>query len=371
MEKMTDFKGLFAVMVAENASDLFVKVGEPPSLRVSGAIKSVGGPAVTPEIVQKMFEEITDERLRKEFTVKGEIDASYELFGVGRFRVNIFKQRGELALVFRYVRTRIPSLEDLNLPVAPIQKLCALRRGLILVTGTAGSGKSTTIASMLNYINQNQHKHIITLEDPIEYVFEDDKSIVDQREIGIDTQSFALALKSCVRQSPDIIMIGEMRDQETMEAAINAAETGHLVISTLHTINAYQTVERIINFFPPHQHQFLREQLAMLLQGVISMRLLPRKDGKGLVPAVEILVATPTVKELLYSGKTRELYEALKEGSYYGTQTFNQSLKDLYLKELITVEDALATADRPDEFKLELRGISKGRKSDDFNFLVK
>lgn len=368
MEKIQDYNSLFALMIAEKASDLFLKVDAPPALRVNGKIKPAGGLPLTKEIVQKIFDEITDERQKKQFHERGEIDGAYELAGVGRFRVSIFKQRGNLAFSFRYVNRQVPSLEELHLPVTSLQKLSNVSRGLILVTGTAGNGKSTTIASMIDYINKNQRKHIITIEDPIEYIFTDDKSVIDQREIGLDTFSFARALRSCVRQSPDIIMIGEMRDLETMEAAINAAETGHLVISTIHTVNASQTVERIINFFPPHQYQLLREQLAMLLEGVISLRLVLRKDGKGLVPAVELLLGSPTIKELLYTGKTRELYNALQEEStYYGTQTFNQSLKDLYLKELITLEDALAKSDKPDELKLELRGIIKGSKSNDFN----
>jgi len=364
MEITEDYKALFAVMIAEKASDLFLKLGAPPSLRVNGKVKPIGGTPLTEEIIQKIFEDITDDRQKKLFQEKGEIDTAYEILNVGRFRVNIYKQRGHLAFTFRHVSNQVPTLEELHLPVAPLQKLCNASRGLILVTGTAGNGKSTTIASMLDYVNKTQRKHIITLEDPIEYLFTDDKSVIDQREIGIDTFSFAQALKSCVRQSPDIIMIGEMRDLETMEAALNAAETGHLVISTLHTVNAYQTVERIINFFQPHQYQLVREQLAMLLEGVISLRLVARKDGKGLVPAAELLLTTPTVKELLHNGKTRELYTALQEGAYYGTQTFNQSIKDLYLKELITLEDALAKADKPDELKLELRGFVKGSKSD-------
>ncbi|MEK7450207.1 MAG: PilT/PilU family type 4a pilus ATPase, partial [Planctomycetota bacterium] len=237
MEKWVgNIQSLFLAMVKEDASDLFIKVGAPPAIRVAKNIKPLGTEPVTPEIAQKLFCETTTERTRKIFEQGGEADASYEMFGVGRFRVNIFKQRNNLSFVFRYVKDKIPTLERLNLPVKQIHKLSQAKRGLILVTGTAGSGKSTTIASMIDYVNQNQCKHIITIEDPIEYVFTDKQSIIDQRELGVDTQSFALALKHCVRQSPDIIMIGEMRDTETVEAAINAAETGHLVISTLHTI---------------------------------------------------------------------------------------------------------------------------------------
>jgi twitching motility protein PilT len=227
------------------------------------------------------------------------------------------------------------------------------------VTGTAGSGKSTTIASMINYINQTEERHIITVEDPIEFTFTDQKCVIDQREIGQDTDSFVAALKNAVRQSPDVIFIGEMRDIETMEAAINAAETGHLVFSTLHSMNAMQTVDRIINLFPTHHHAFLQLQLSQLLEGVVSQRLLPTKDGTARMPAVELMSSTPTIQELLLHGKTRELYKAIKDGSYYGCSTYNQALKSLLERDLITLEDALSAADSPDELKLELRGISK------------
>lgn len=370
MTDASDYKYLFLAAVQQKASDLFIKVGAAPAIRVAGKIKTLEGPGVSKEMVQKIHDDILgqDELLLKKFKEQGEIDSAFEIVGIGRFRVNIYKQRGLLGFVFRCVKKNIPNLDDLKLPTAPLQKLMDLKRGLVLVTGSAGNGKSTTIASMINYVNHNQHRHIITVEDPIEYIFVDDKSIIDQREVGADTHSFTSALKYSLRQSPDIIMIGEMRDLETMETAINAAETGHLVISTLHTINASQTVERIVNIFPPHQQQLLREQLALLLEGVISIRLIPAKDGKGMIPAVEIMLATPSIKELLHTGKTRELYNAIRDGSYYGNQTFNQCLKSLYTSNVITEETALASADRPDELKLELRGISKLASSSDFRF---
>lgn len=370
MTDTSDYKYLFLAAVQQKASDLFIKVGAAPAIRVAGKIKTLEGPGVSKEMVQKIHDDILgqDELLLKKFKEQGEIDSAFEIVGIGRFRVNIYKQRGLLGFVFRCVKKNIPNLDDLKLPTAPLQKLMDLKRGLVLVTGSAGNGKSTTIASMINYVNHNQHRHIITVEDPIEYIFVDDKSIIDQREVGADTHSFTSALKYSLRQSPDIIMIGEMRDLETMETAINAAETGHLVISTLHTINASQTVERIVNIFPPHQQQLLREQLALLLEGVISIRLIPAKDGKGMIPAVEIMLATPSIKELLHTGKTRELYNAIRDGSYYGNQTFNQCLKSLYTSNVITEETALASADRPDELKLELRGISKLASSSDFRF---
>jgi twitching motility protein PilT len=354
-----ELASIFAAMVKEDASDLFLKVGVPPAMRVVGRVISMGGAPLTEENMLEMFNEVCDDFAKKKFAEKGEVDVSYEIYGVGRFRANIFRQRGYIGMVFRHIHSKIPTMEELNLPAEQLRRLALLPRGLVLVTGTAGSGKSTSIASMINYINETEERHIISCEDPIEFTFTDVKCVIDQREVGQDTDSFVSALKHAVRQSPDVIFIGEMRDIETMEAAINAAETGHLVFSTLHSLNAMQTVDRIINFFPPHHHPFLQMQLAQLLEGVVSQRLLPTKDGTARMPAIELMCSTPTIQELLLHGKTRELYKALKDGTYYGCMTFNQSLKSLLERDLITLEDALAAADSPDELKLELRGISK------------
>ena len=359
---MVDINQIFAAMVKEEASDLFLKVGVAPAMRVIGRVVTMGGAPLTEEDMLEVFNDVTDDFAKKKFAERGEVDVSYEVFGIGRFRANVFRQRGYIGMVFRHIHSIIPSMEDLNLPAEQLKRLATLPRGLILVTGTAGSGKSTTIASMVNYINQTEEKHIVTVEDPIEYTFTDSKSVLEQRELGQDTETFVSALKSIVRQSPDVIFIGEMRDIETMEAAIHAAETGHLVLSTLHSLNAMQTVDRIINFFPPHHHSFLQLQLSLLLEGVVSQRLLPTKDGTSRMPSIELMCSTPTVQELLLHGKTRELYKALKDGSYYGCMTFNQSLKTLLERDLITLEDALNSADSPDELKLELRGISKDVK---------
>jgi twitching motility protein PilT len=367
MQAESDFKVIFTRAVQEGASDMFIKVGQQPALRVAGKVKLLDGPSVTPEVAKAIFDGITDDRAKRIFDDVGEVDTAYEILGAGRFRANIFRQRNQLGFVLRIVQTKIPSLDDLKLPVQQLKKLAIASRGLGLITGTAGSGKSTTLAAMLDHVNSNMNKHIITVEDPIEFLLTDKKCIIEQRELGIDTQSFVLALKHIVRQSPDVIMIGEMRDTETVEAALAGAETGHLVFSTLHTVNAMQTVERIMNFFPTHQHQFVRQQLALLLEGVVSMRLIPTKDGLSRVPAVEIMMSTPTVRELLHEGKTREIYKALKEGGYFGCQTFNQSLKGLIAADLITLDDAFAAADSPDELKLEIRGIMKGTKAD-FDF---
>ena len=354
-----ELASIFAAMVKEDASDLFLKVGVPPAMRIVGRVASLGGAPVTEENMMEIFNEVTDDFGKKRFAERGEVDVSYEIYGVGRFRANLFRQRGYIGMVFRHIHSKIPTMEELNLPAEQLKRLALSPRGLILVTGTAGSGKSTTIASMINFINNTEEKHVISVEDPIEFTFTDNKCVIDQREVGQDTDSFITALKHAVRQSPDVIFIGEMRDLETMEAAINAAETGHLVFSTLHSLNAMQTVDRILNMFPVHQHDFLQLQLSQLLEGVISQRLLPTKDGAARMPCAELMCATPTTRELLLHGKTRELYKALKEGGYYGCMTFNQSLKSLLERDLITLEDALHAADNPDELKLELRGISK------------
>jgi twitching motility protein PilT len=350
---------IFAAMVKEEASDLFLKVGVPPAMRVVGRVVPMGGQALTEENMLEIFNEVCDDFAKKKFAEKGEVDVSYEIYGVGRFRANVFRQRGYIGMVFRHIHSKIPSLEELNLPAEQLRRLALLPRGLILVTGTAGSGKSTTIASMIDYINQTEERHIITIEDPIEFTFTDKKCVIEQREIGQDTDSFVAALKHAVRQSPDVIFLGEMRDIETIEAAVHASETGHLVFSTLHSQNAMQTVDRMINFFPPHHHPFLQLQMSILMEGVVSQRLLPTKDGTARMPAIELMISTPTIQELLLHGKSRELYKAIKEGAYYGCMTFNQSLKSLLERDLITLEDALNAADSPDELKLELRGISK------------
>jgi len=345
-------------MVQQRASDLFLKWGSPPAFRIDGSVRKISlGGADTPERLEDEFlESLTNELLsptaREILFKRGEADAAHEVEGLGRFRINAFRERGRVSFVFRYIPREIPTIAELNLPEKQLKKLAEQSRGLVLVTGTAGSGKSTCMASMLDWINQTQHKHIITIEDPIEFVFEHKRSIISQRELVLDTESFENALKFCMRQSPDVIMIGEMRDRETMEAAINAAETGHLVFSTLHTVNAIQTVERIIGYFPPHLHDLIRLQLSLVLKGVVSLRLLRRGDSPGRIPAVELLVSTPTIQELLEEGKTRQINKALREGEYYGTQTFSQSLKSLLDRKIISEEDALHAADSADELKL-------------------
>ena len=365
-----EFHEMLRKMVIEKASDLFIKVGTPPSLRVDGTIHFLDCDELTTQDVMEIYEIIEDSK-KEGFRKKelGDIDTAYEIPGIGRFRVNIFHQRGHLGFVLRHIESNVMTFEDLGLPADTIKKLSANHRGLVLLTGQTGSGKSTTLAAMINYVNQHFNKHIITVEDPIELIFRDRKSIIDQREIGTDVSDFLTALKMAMRQSPDVILIGEMRDRETMEAALSAAETGHLVFSTLHTVNATQTIERIINFFPPHQHSLIRMQLSLVLKGVISQRLIPKKSESGRVPAIEMMITSPTVSELLAQGKTPELYNAVKEGGYFGCQTFNQSLKKLYQDDHIDLDHAMAYADNPDELKLEIKGIYKGASVDlDFNY---
>ncbi|MCU0863525.1 MAG: PilT/PilU family type 4a pilus ATPase [Planctomycetes bacterium] len=357
MPKLRDF---LRIMVKECASDLVLKANGCPAVRVAGVIRFLGDQPLPAELLRSYVDEVLSERGRREFEKSGAADTAVALPGVGRFRCNAFHQCGEAGLVFRAIKNEIPSFKDLNLPVEPLKRLASLKRGLVLATGIAGSGKSTTLASMIEYVNRTMNKHIVTIEDPIEFRFEDKRSIVNQREVGVDVVDFASALRQAVRQSPDVILIGEMRDAETVSAAISAAETGHLVFSTLHTVNAVQTVERIITFFPPHQHELVRLQLALNLAGVCSLRLVKNKEGTAMVPAVELLINTPTVRELLEQGSTRSLPKALAEGSYYGTMTFNQSLIRLFQAGNISLEDALAASDNPDDLKMQMRGITQG-----------
>ncbi len=358
-----EIKRFFEYMVAQGASDLFLKTNSRPGMRIDGKIRFIADVPLTQEQMWAAFDELLDDTCKENFEQYGEADFSLDLPNVGRFRANVFRYMSQHAMVFRHVQSRIPNFQELNLPIKGMEKLANLSRGLVLATGIAGSGKSTSLASILQYINENLPKHVVTVEDPIEFIFREKNSIFSQREVGIDTESFMVALKHAMRQSPDVILIGEIRDQETVEAAISAAETGHLVFSTLHTLNAVQTVERIVMFFPPHQHPMLRQQLAMILEGILSIRLIPKKSGKGRVPATELLLGTPTVKQILAEGRTLELAKALDEGyDYFGTMTFGKSLQLLCEKELISQDDAFAASDNPDELRMYLRGISKNAK---------
>jgi twitching motility protein PilT len=334
-------------------------------MRVEGSIRFLSDESFSEAQSDALLTHILSPEERMQFAVLREKDTAFVIPGVGRFRANLLRQRRQTAFVFRHVKELPPSIEELHVPVAPLQRLALLSRGLVLVTGVAGSGKSTTLAALIRHMNETTHRHIVTIEDPIEYVFRDGTCAITQREIGIDTPDAHTALRAVVRQTPDVILVGEMRDHETVSAALTAAETGHLVLSTLHTVNAVQTVERILAFFPPHQHGLIRLQLSLTLEGVVSQRLITRCSAPGRVPACEILLGTPSVKEMVLEGRTRELTEALEAGhDYYGTQTFTQSLVQLVKDGHVDVEDALKFADSPDELRLALRGITKGAGRD-------
>jgi twitching motility protein PilT len=289
----------FHVMVKERASDLILRTGHRPVARIEGKIRFLSEEPFAEEHADRLLAHILAPDELLQFQVLKEKDTAIVLPGIGRFRANILRQRRRTAFVFRYVKETVPSMEQLVLPTRPLHRLALAQRGLVLVTGIAGSGKSTTLASLIEFMNQRTNRHIITIEDPIEYVFRDGKCAITQREIGIDTPDYHTALKSVVRQTPDVILVGEMRDLETVSAALTAAETGHLVLSTLHTVNAVQTVERILSFFPPHQHELIRLQLSLVLEGVVSQRLITRRSAAGRVPAVEVMLGTPTVMSLI------------------------------------------------------------------------
>lgn len=365
---MTDVKSyiktLLKRMIDEEASDLHLKAGNPPIFRIHGRLIRTNLQPLSPKDLKDIAAEIMTQAQQRMFVARKELDFAIGVPGLGRFRVNAYVQRGSVSIVMRAIPSRIRDFKELNLP--PILAELALKpRGLILVTGTTGSGKSTTLAAMINHINKNQARNIITIEDPIEYLFRDEKSIISQREVGGDTASFSSALKHVLRQDPDVIMIGEIRDKATMDVALKAADTGHLVMSTLHTLNATETINRIISFYPPHQHEHVRVLLASTLVASISQRLIPTADGKGRVPAVEILINTARVRELILDTKrTMLIQQAMEEGYYeYGMQTFDQSILRLYRQGLITLEDALANVSNPDEFMLKLKGIKATSES--------
>jgi twitching motility protein PilT len=350
---------LLKIATERRASDLHLKVGSYPVIRVSGQLTALSELSrLSQEDTIAMAFSIMSGRQKQKFKDHFEIDLAYSVPGLGRFRVNIFQQRGTVGLVLRVIPSKILTTEELMLP--PVLKTIAdERRGLILVTGTTGSGKSTSLAAMIDYINTTRTEHIMTIEDPIEFLHRDKKSLVNQREVEVDTKGFASALRSALRQDPDVILVGEMRDYETIETALNAAETGHLVLSTLHTLDATETINRIISVFPPHQQKQIRLQLAAVLKAAVSMRLLPRADGSGRVPAIEVMRATNFIRDCIENkDKTKLIHDAIAQGtSQYGMQTFDQSIYQLYKKDLISMEEALRRATNPDEFKLKLAGI--------------
>ena len=350
---------LLKIAVERKASDLHLKVGAFPVIRVDGTLIPLADMRrLMQEDTIAMAFSIMSARQKEKFKNNFEIDIAYNVPNLGRFRCNIFQQRGTVGLVLRVIPAKILSIKELLLPPV-LEKICQEQRGLVLCTGTTGSGKSTTLAAMIDHINATRNEHVMTIEDPIEFLHRDKKSIVNQREVDVDTKGFSLALRSALRQDPDVILVGEMRDYETIETALTAAETGHLVFSTLHTLDATETINRIIAVFPPHQQKQIRLQLGAVLKAAVSLRLMPRADGLGRVPAAEILIRTNYVRECIENKeKTKYIKDAIQQGtSQYGMQTFDQSLYSLYKSGLITLEEALKRATNPNEFKLKIQGI--------------
>ena len=355
-----ELNDVLGVALKAGASDIHIKAGLPPIFRIDGSLYPYKeAQRMTPDTVNRIAFGIMNKAQQEKFRTNMEIDLAYGVPGLGRFRVNVFQQRGTVGIVLRAIPFGILSLDQLHMPPV-IGKIAMESRGLILVTGTTGSGKSTTLASMIDLINATRTCHIVTIEDPIEFLHRDKRSIVNQREIGFDTMAFSAALKSALRQDPDVILVGEMRDFETIETALTAAETGHLVLSTLHTIDATETITRIVTAFPPYQQKQVRLQLAGIVKGIISQRLVPRADGKGRVPAIEVLVANARIRECIEDkDRTKEIRDAITTGhQIYGMQTFDQSLMVLYRAKLITFEEALRQTTNPDDFKLKISGIS-------------
>jgi twitching motility protein PilT len=351
--------------VESKASDLHLKVGNHPYLRVDGILNPLSDiPRITPEEMLSMAFSMMTNRQKQKFKETAELDMAYGVAGLGRFRVNVFQQRGNVGMVLRVIPTKIRTIEELDLPRI-LTQVCEEQRGLILCTGTTGSGKSTTLAAMIDRINSLRAEHIITIEDPIEYLHRDKKGFINQREVEVDTSSFSTALRAGLRQDPDVILVGEMRDLETISTALLAAETGHLVLSTLHTLDATETIQRIIAVFPPPEQKQIRLQLAGTLKAVISQRLVRKSEGAGRVPAVEVMISTGYIRDCIINpDKTRMIRDAIAAGtSQYGMQTFDQSIFDLYSRNLITLEEALMRASNPDDFRLRVQGVRSAADS--------
>lgn len=353
-----DLRKILENMMERGASDVHIKVGSRPVMRVDGQLKHTSFPPPTQKDLEQATEQILTPEQNEEFARSREIDFGFGITGFARFRSNFYYQRGSIAMAIRHVPLGVPALEELNLPPV-VGELSMKPRGLLLVTGTVGSGKSTTLASMIDLINRTTAKNVITIEDPIEFLHRDEKSIISQREVGLDTQSYEAALRHILRQDPDVLLMGEIRDRETMSVALMAADTGHLVMSTLHTADATQTINRIVSFYPPHQHDDVRFLLASNLAAVISMRLIPRADNKGRVPAIEVMINTETIRDFILDPlKTYMIKAAIADGvTQYNMQTFDQSLMSLYRKRLITLEQAIQNATTPTEFELRIKGI--------------
>lgn len=351
---------LLKIMTEKDASDLFLRVRARPHMRIDGKVLPVDDESFTAADLTAAVEEITTPAQREKLKTNFDTDLAIYVDELQRrFRASIFIQRNFPAMVIRHVRPHVQSFEELSLPSETLRKLSLEKRGLVLLTGSAGSGKSTTIASMIDYINNNSEKHILTIEEPIEFTFTDRHSLINQREVGLDVISYPSALRAFTLQSPDVIYLANIRDEETMFSALTAAETGVLVLSTLHTVNAPQTIERIINFFPPHQHNEIRTQLSFVLKGVISLRLVPRKESAGRIPAYESMILTPTIARLIREGKIWEIPRYIEEGALFGMQSFTQSLIKLVREGKVEEEAAAECADNREEFFLAYKGIKK------------
>jgi twitching motility protein PilT len=353
-------RDILRVMCDRDASDVFLKVDNVPYLRVYGElVPLMDFPVLGVADLQRIVAEVADDAHKKMLQNVFDTDYAMDVEGLDRMRVSIFMQRGVPSVVMRRIKKAVPDFSALNLPKDVLEHLSQERRGLILLTGPAGHGKSTTIASMIECMNTTQARHILTVEDPIEFTFTDKKSVINQRELGLDVSSYPVALRQVTLQSPDVIFIGTIRDLDTMSAALNAAEMGILVLSTVHTVNAAQTAQRILNFFPPHQHAEIRMQLSFLLKGVVSLRLVPRADGSGRVPACETMVLTPTISRLLREGAFADITRFLEEGALFGMQSFKQSLAKLVKEGRITAEEAYKYADSREDLDLEIKGIKR------------
>lgn len=345
-----EINSLLNTVIEKKASDLIIVAGSSPILRINGALLPVDSSRLSEGEAKSLIYSLIDPKQKETFERTKELDCGYELKGIARFRVNLHYQRGTVAAALRFIPTDIPSLEDLRLPKA-VADFADLERGLVLVTGPTGSGKTTTQACMVNMINTGRTRHVITIEDPIEYIHENKRSVVEQREVGIDTETFNAALRTVLRQNPDVILIGEIRDLETIQTAVTAAETGHLVISTLHTNDAVQSIDRIIDVFPPYQQLQIRAQISMSLQGIVAQQLIPKMDKKGMIVATEVLVATSAIRNLIRKGTTQEISSMLDIGAKFGMQSMDASLKNLYKDKLISYEEAYAHAINREHFE--------------------
>ncbi|MCD6162149.1 MAG: PilT/PilU family type 4a pilus ATPase [candidate division Zixibacteria bacterium] len=353
------FKEIIQQMLTRKGSDIHLRVGLRPTLRIDGRLFSADDQILMPQDMEKILSQVLTESQLQKFHQRREMDLALSISKMGRFRINLYKQRGTVGIAIRHVNTVIPTYKELNLPDT-IKDIAEARKGLVIVTGTTGSGKSTTLASIIEHINSTRSENVLTIEDPIEYIYRDKKSIISQREVGGDTESFATALRHAFRQDPDIVLIGEVRDADTMGISLTAADTGHLVLTTLHTMNVVETITRIISFFPPHQHQQIRLLLAGTLKAVICQRLLPRSDGPGRIPAIEIMISTASIREYIIDQmKTPGIPELIEQGTVqYGMQSFDQSIMKLFRSGLISYEEALAQSSNPEDFDLRCKGIT-------------